>query len=119
MPNSTSRLLEAGLVKEMETPGAGQKKRRKIAPKTAKALVILGHAIEYLGEEFLYAASGDGANLGQLEAIQLLMAKNRDIYMACPEVPTFSQWLRNLLHPHRGRHEESPDLGSGLNHGRV
>jgi hypothetical protein len=35
----------------------------------------------------------------QLEAVQLLMALNRGIYFECPEVPTWSERWRAMLHP--------------------
>lgn len=101
MANPMSALLDAGLVKEMTMPVGGQKKRRRIDQNTGRALVVLGHAIEYLADEFVYAAETLQANRGQLEAIQLLMAKNRDLYLACPEAPTFWQGLHSLFHVQR------------------
>lgn len=94
-------LADAGLNKQkpMFVPGPG--KRRRIDAKTGQALVILEHAIEYLASEFVFAAGTLNPERGQLDAIQLLMAKNRDIYFACPEVPTFWQVLRSLLHPNK------------------
>ena len=83
-------------------PAAGRVKRRRIDPETGRALVVLGHAIEYLADEFVHEGGSLTANKGQIDAIQLLMAVNRRIYMACPEVPTFSQWLRSLLHSEPG-----------------
>ena len=73
-------------------------KRRSIDPRSGHALVILGHAIEYLTDEFIHEGGFFDANRGQIDAIQLLMALNRQIYMACPEAPTFTQWLGSLFH---------------------
>ena len=75
-----------------------QVKRRSIDPHAGHALVILGHAIEYLTDEFIYEGGSFDVNRGQIDAIQLLMKVNRQIYMACPEAPTLSQWLGSLFH---------------------
>ncbi len=104
MATSISAVLDSGLVTEKTVPVAGRSKRRRIDPKTGHALVVLGHAIEYLANELVFAAGTLNADRGQMQAIQLLMAKNRDLYLACPEVPTFWQRLRSLLNPN---HRES------------
>jgi hypothetical protein len=36
----------------------------------------------------------------QLQAVQLLMALNRQVYFECPEVPTFSERCRKMLRLH-------------------
>lgn len=59
--------------------------RRKIGPEAGRALEILGHSIDYLVDEC--AHRGLLASPGDSEAIQLLMALNRQIYFACPCVP--------------------------------
>ena len=70
---------------------SGPTKRRSIDQKSGRALVILGHAIEYLAGEFIHEGGTFTGNRGQVEAIQILMAVNRQIYLACPEAPTFGQ----------------------------
>jgi hypothetical protein len=72
--------------------------RRRIAPQTGRALEILGHAIEYLSDEFTHAGGSLSAHNAQLEAVQLLMAVNRQIYFACPEVPSMGERWRAMLH---------------------
>jgi hypothetical protein len=74
-------------------------RRRRISPQAGRALEILGHAIEYLSDEFVHAGGSLTANDARLEAVQLLMALNRQIYFACPEVPTLAERWRALLHP--------------------
>jgi hypothetical protein len=74
--------------------------RRRIDPQAGHALEILGHAIEYLTDEFIHNAVGFPANHGELEAVQLLMAVNRQIYFACPEAPSFGERCRSFLHLH-------------------
>ena len=73
-------------------------RRRRITPQAGHALEILGHAIEYLTDEFVHQGGEMFAGNSQLEAVQLLMARNREIYYACPEVVTMGDRLRAMLH---------------------
>jgi hypothetical protein len=75
-------------------------RRRRITPEAGHALEILGHAIEYLTDEFVYADHALSARNAQLQAVQMLMALNRQVYFACPEVPTLAERCRSLLHLH-------------------
>jgi len=81
----------------VSTGRAPLNRRRRITPQAGHALEILGHAIEYLTDEFVH----DGARLstmkGQLEAVQLLMAVNRQVYYECPEVPSLGERVRSVL----------------------
>jgi hypothetical protein len=80
---------------------AGRVCRRQISPRAGHALEILGHAIEYLCDEYVHeTGTAFHARDPRLEAIQLLMARNREIYFACPEVPTLSQRIHSWLHRH-------------------
>ena len=74
--------------------------RRRTTPEAGFALEILGHAIEYLADEYVHEAglqssifSGDP----RVEAIQLLMAANRQVYYACPMAPSLSQRVLQRL----------------------
>jgi hypothetical protein len=78
--------------------GLGVSRRRRISPEAGHALEILGHAIEYLTDEFVHTGGSFSARDGQVEAVQLLMAVNRQIYFACPEVPSLGERWRSLLH---------------------
>ncbi len=78
--------------------GETHRRRRSISPEAGRALEILGHAIEYLADEFAHAGGSFSAHDARLDAMQLLMAVNRQIYFACPEVPTIGERLRALLH---------------------
>jgi len=40
------------------------------------------------------------AHDAQVEAVQLLMRLNREIYFGCPEVPTFGDRFSALLYQH-------------------
>jgi hypothetical protein len=84
-------------------PPAAPRVRRRLTPEGGRGLEILGHAIEYLEDE--YAA--DSAALGilpdtdpQLEAIDLLKGLNREIYFSGSEVqPPFRrvrQWFLSV-----------------------
>jgi len=73
-------------------------RHRRISPEAGHALEILGHAIEYLTDEFVYSGGSFSAHDAQVEAVQLLMSLNREIYLGCPEVPTFADRFRTLLH---------------------
>jgi hypothetical protein len=61
-------------------------------------LEILGHAIEYLTDEYVHLGGDMSPRNGQLEAVQLLMARNREVYYECPEVVTVGDRLRAMLH---------------------
>jgi hypothetical protein len=78
-------------------PGMLQTRRRRITPQAGHALEILGHSIEYLTDEFVHEGGALNAHDSQLEAIQLLMALNRNIYYECPTVPTFAERCHALL----------------------
>jgi hypothetical protein len=74
--------------------------RRRTTPEAGFALEILGHAIEYLADEYVHEVgfvppvlSGDP----RVEAIQLLMAANRQVYYACPVVPSIYQRVMSRL----------------------
>jgi hypothetical protein len=81
-------------------PPAGPRIRRRLTPEAGKGLEILGHAIEYLADEYAVDSAPKGA-LGsadpRVKAIQLLKALNREIYFSGTEVqPAFRrirQWL--------------------------
>jgi len=83
----------------LRASGLGVLRRRRISPEAGRALEILGHAIEYLTDEFVHSGGSLSAHDGQVEAVQLLMAANRKIYFACPEVPSLGERWRAILHP--------------------
>ena len=78
--------------------GPGIPRRRRISRESGRGLEILGHAIEYLTDEYVHAGGSLSAHDGQLDAVQLLMAVNRQIYFSCPEVPLMRERWRSLLH---------------------
>jgi hypothetical protein len=70
---------------------------RSISPEAGHALEILGHAIEYLSDELVHRGGEVTQHNPDVEAVQLLMALNREIYFSCPEVPTWGDRMRALL----------------------
>lgn len=78
-------------------------RRRRITPEAGRAIEMLGHAIEYLADEFALECRSreDQVTAGKhprIAAIELLMTRNREIYFSCPTAPTFGERLRSLLH---------------------
>jgi hypothetical protein len=74
---------------------------RRFSPQDGRALEILGHAIDYLADEYtldcrsrIDAAFGKPA---QVEAIEMLMARSREIYFCGEPAPTLAERLRNWL----------------------
>jgi len=74
-------------------------RRRRISPQAGRALETLGHAIEYLADEFVFQGGSLSAGNAQVEAIQMLMALNRQVYFECPVLPSFAERCRSLLRP--------------------
>jgi len=70
---------------------------RRIDPQSGRALEILGHSIEYLTDELVNRDGPPAAAEADIQAIQLLMGLNRQVYCACPLVPTLGERLRALL----------------------
>jgi hypothetical protein len=75
---------------------------RRISPTAGRALEKLGHAIEYLTDEYVLRSESLNPGDPELEAVQILMALNREIYFACPVVPTWSRRLRGLFRRRNG-----------------
>ena len=73
-------------------------RRRRISPQAGHALEILGHAIEYLTDEFVHEGGTFSPNNAQLQAVQLLMAVNRQVYFECPEVTPLGKRILSMLH---------------------
>lgn len=78
--------------------GRSPLRRRRITPQAGRALEVLGHAIEYLTDEYVHAGGSFSAHDAQVEAVQLLMAINREIYFECPEVPSLGRRCLAWLH---------------------
>jgi hypothetical protein len=81
-----------------KAPLARAARRRVISPQSGRALEILAHAIEYLTDEYTEHAATLSANDPEVQAIQLLMSVNRQVYFDCPLVPTFAERVYALFH---------------------
>ena len=70
---------------------------RVVSYEAGRALELLGHAIEYLVDEYVHAGGGFCEGDPEFEAIQILMATNRAIYLSCPIRLTLFERLRRKL----------------------
>jgi hypothetical protein len=71
--------------------------RRRITPQAGHSMEKLGHAIEYLTDEFAHRGGSCSAPNAHVEAVELLMVLNRQVYFECPEIPSLKQRFRSLL----------------------
>lgn len=77
-------------------------RRRRMSREAGRAIEMLGHAIEYLADEFSVDCMSGRVKVTngippQVTAIQMLMSLNREIYLNCPEIPTLGERMRSLL----------------------
>ncbi len=97
---STTAIACAQSVSSPEPIGGARrsdKRRRRISREDGLALEILGHAIDYLSDEFIHHGGSLTARDASVQAVQLLMRLNREIYLNCPEVPSLADRFRALL----------------------
>jgi hypothetical protein len=71
--------------------------RRRITPEAGRGLEKLGHALDYLTDEFVCDGCRFAQDCGRLQAIQLLASLNREIYFACGVEPTFRERVQSLF----------------------
>jgi hypothetical protein len=74
--------------------------RRRTTPEAGFALEVLGHAIEYLADEYVHEggiSSSVESPDPRVEALRLLMAANRQVYFACPIIPSLYQRIVGRL----------------------
>jgi hypothetical protein len=108
-------LSGAGPALARPVSAVSMRRRRQISQEAGRGIEMLGHAIEYLADEFsldcmrldgmdgaadAQADSKLGARLGvhpRIQAIELLMARNREIYLSCPVAPTWAERLEMWL----------------------
>lgn len=108
-PSADARPVQESVVRtEIHAMPAGvgtRSVRRRITPEAGFALEILGHAIEYLADEYVHEfgrppATSASSNCvdPQVQAMQMLMAANRQVYFECPVVtPLYQRILRRFL----------------------
>jgi hypothetical protein len=91
-------LTVAALTRAVPVQVPGKVRPRRIGPQAGHALEKLGHAIEYLTDEFVHNGGDLKQHDPQLEAVQMLMALNREVYFSCPEIPSLGDRLRSIFH---------------------
>lgn len=70
---------------------------RRITRDAGLGLEKLGHALEYLTDEFVHDGCRFSEDHGRLQAIELLAALNRKIYFECGVEPTFRERVHFLF----------------------
>jgi hypothetical protein len=73
--------------------------RRRPSPSQGRALETLGHAIEYLIDMRMMRDS-DASSLADMEAEQLMMRLNREVFAECREIAPAARpmdWLAKVL----------------------
>ena len=74
--------------------------RRHRSYRAGRGLELLGHAIGYLiDEDRIERRSNPVSYRSRAEAIEILIALNRQIHLACPPVPTIRERLATLRWP--------------------
>ena len=71
--------------------------RRRITPEAGRGLEKLGHALEYLTDEFVHDGCRFSEDHGRVQAIQLLATLNRQIYFACSVELTLGERVQGLF----------------------
>ena len=102
MAASTAGFPVASDLLEIPLADTNAHRRRRISRDASRGLEILGHAIEYLADEYVHAGTSFAATDGRVKAIQILMALNREIYFACPSDPTLRERFRSWMNPSTG-----------------
>jgi hypothetical protein len=75
-------------------------RHRRITAQAGHALEKLGHAIDYLTDEYIHKGGTFHSNDPEVQAVELLIALNLKVYFACPQVPTFGERIRAWLTGH-------------------
>ena len=70
---------------------------RLITARAGRALEKLGHAIEYLADEYVHGTKTLDRSDPQICAIHLLMSLNWEIYLECSVVPSLGDRIREFL----------------------
>ncbi len=95
--HAETNLLVSALPLTGTEPQSHTHRRRRVDYNSGRALEILGHAIDYLTDEYLLEGGKLSADDPRFQAVQLLMSLNRQIYFARPFVPTLSERLFSFL----------------------
>jgi hypothetical protein len=91
---------------------------RHITPQAGRAIEILGHAIDYLADELVDKGTLLSPDDGRIQAIQILMALNREVYFECPIIHTvgerihafFGRFIRKARGAAKNSEAETTDM---------
>lgn len=86
----------------MSGAGTPFERRRKMNPRAGRAIEILAHAIDYLVDMHAHEGSLIVWEKGHFEAVEILKALNRQIYLECPIVPSFEERCSSFFFGKRG-----------------
>ena len=75
----------AGRVPVFVLNGTDVKRKRRISAETERTLAMLGHAVEYLTDEYVGEGSQFKLSDPRIQAAIMLMQRSQEIYFACPE----------------------------------
>lgn len=82
--------------------------QRKTSYDAGRGLEILGHAIEYVIDESILNDKDSSYRHAQREAVELMMALDREIHSGCPIIPPFRErllwWSRRIIKNMRHAH---------------
>ncbi len=98
MAAATTSSFQVHQIARSKAGHVARNQRHYITAEAGRALEILGHAIEYLADEFAHDGKTPNSHDPQVEAIQLLMGLNRQIYYECPVVSTLTERVRAFFH---------------------
>ncbi len=71
--------------------------RRRITPEAGRGLEKLGHAVDYLVDEFVHDGCRFSEDRARLRAIDLLASLKRQIYFSCGIEPTLRERIQGLF----------------------
>jgi len=77
---------------------ASRQRSKRITPEAGRALEILGHAIDYLTDEYVHEKKNLSSTDAQVAAILLLMELNRRVYFECPTTPRVRERIFAFWH---------------------
>ena len=71
--------------------------RRRLTSEAEQAVEKLSHAIQYLAGDCIY--EGESFNLAdpRVEAVLMLLERNREIYFSCPAIPSLTDRVKIWL----------------------
>ncbi len=97
MDATSSNYSPAALPQPVALSAARTPHQRTISAHPARARTTLGHAIEYLTDQFVHDGESLVANNDRLEAVKLLMTLNRQVFFEYQQLPKWNVRFRSVL----------------------